>query len=186
MDLHEQVWSRLRDNGRHHVGINGLDCSGKSTFAESFQTFLSTKGISSVILRVDDYNDRGFQKRFYQEYIDLGLGRHGVDLEDYYNDSIRYCALKSAIEDHRHDLGVTIVEGVFLFKPMLSDLFQTKVFLEVSYAEAISRYEQRKARVGDTRPLAVMTDIWIPDFELYLERCDPKGQSDVIERFTGP
>ncbi|MEM1226149.1 MAG: hypothetical protein AAGJ40_10640 [Planctomycetota bacterium] len=184
MDLCERVFDRLDGQRRHVVGINGLDCSGKTTFATSLNAFLAAKGISSVVLNVDDFNDLTFQERFYQRYVSDGLPR--VDLEDYYNSSINYQGLLSAITarasgaNQSREPGVTIVEGVFLFKPIFSELFNTKVFLDVSYADAIARYEQRRIQVGDKRPLSVMTDIWIPAFERYVDRCDPRGQSDFV------
>jgi len=160
------------------VGINGLDCSGKTYFSNQLSHELYSYGYNNKILHVDDFNDREFQSDFYSTYIEYG--KSAIDLENYYEYSVNYSHLVKEIKESISNSHILIVEGVFLFKPLLLDLFSYKVFLRINYAKAMERFSERKEIENDQRPKSVMTDIWIPAHEKYIQHCNPEEIANVV------
>jgi len=161
------------------IGINGLDCAGKTTLAQVLQQQLITSGVHAELMHVDDFNDLSVQKRVYSAYCD---GEFTKDLfEQYYRSSVDYAALQDAIQVTRERKnGPIIVEGVFLYRPPLADLFDVKVFLMVPYEVARKRYAARKIQAGDDRPIQVFDEIWVPAYERYCREFSPDKAADLI------
>lgn len=168
-----------RANGLSSViGINGLDCAGKTTLSFQLREHLCEQNTEVGLLHVDDFNDSVFQDSFYRRYITNGVS--AIDLDNYYNRSICYRDLKEAILAHSSETNVLLVEGVFLYKPVLRELFTFKIFIDVALQTATERYAKRRTQVGDPRPLAVMSDIWIPAFERYASENNLRAISDIV------
>lgn len=160
------------------VGLNGLDCSGKTTVAQALYEKLVSRNINSRLLHIDDYNNRDVQDRVYTAYKE---GVFTDELADfYYQNSIHYKAVAEAISASRQQYDVTLIEGVFLFKEGLSPLLDIKIFLPVSPDLAKSRYEKRRQQENDPRPLLVFDDIWLPAFERYCREEEPESKSDFL------
>ncbi len=160
------------------IGINGLDCSGKTTFATTLHDKLNSRNVKCVLLHIDDYNNLEVQKLIYDAHE---KGDFTEELfERYYKDSIHYGRAANAITESRKHFDVTIIEGVFLFKDSLAPLLDLKVFLPVDTLLAKARYEKRKQMVGDNRPTSVFDDIWLPAFERYVREAEPEKMSDFI------
>ncbi|MBL4801795.1 MAG: hypothetical protein JKY45_07855 [Emcibacter sp.] len=159
------------------VGINGLDCAGKTNLANALYKDLLRRDIDAALLHTDDYNNGDLQKIVYEAQ------EKGVLTEDllnlYYNDSIHYDRAVEAVIESRKKVDVTIIEGVFLFKECLRSLLDIKVFLYVDPEEAQARYVMRKKKVGDNRPLSVFKDIWLPSFERYCREEKPEILCEV-------
>ena len=160
------------------IGINGLDCAGKTTLSFQLREHLRGQNTEVSLLHVDDFNDSVFQDSFYRRYVTNGVS--AVELDNYYNRSICYSDLKEAILVGSIETNVLLVEGVFLYKPVLRELFTFKIFVDVDPQTATERYAKRRTQVGDTRPLAVMSDIWIPAFERYAKENNPRAISDMV------
>jgi len=161
------------------VGVNGLDCAGKTTFADALYSSLSVKGLRAKLIHVDDYNNQPVQAEIYAAYE---AGKFTPALfEKYYTSSVNYGALKEVVcRELQADSVIIIVEGVFLYKPSLVDLFDLKVFLPVDPAVAKMRYQERKIQIGDTRPVSVFEHIWQPAFERYSAECQPHEIADKV------
>ena len=147
------------------IGISGLDCSGKTSLTETLKAKLEQNAVRVEQLHVDDFNNQSVQAEVYGKFVNGHFNQHDVD--HYYQNSVDYVALLRAIQAQKVFAGVLLVEGVFLFKPPLGALFDKKVFLQTSYANARKRYELRKSKVGDNRPIEVFDDIWVPTYERY-------------------
>lgn len=160
------------------IGINGLDCSGKTTLATALFDRLEKAGRMPTLLHVDDFNNKPKQTELYGAYVDGVFG--ASELDDYYNNSVDYDLLLQALQQARQRGGVTLVEGVFLFKPQLAPLLDLKILLKIPEAIGFERYKGRKNQVGDTRPASVFTDIWVPAYKRYEQECDIEGQADLI------
>ena len=160
------------------VGINGIDCSGKTSFAELLQVGLEKRNVNATLLHVDDFNDIGVQKESYAKYQAGNFD--AAALEKYCAGGIKYAELLGAIDKLKKSGQPFIIEGVFLFRPLLRLLFQQQVFLDVDFDEARRRYASRKDRVGDTRPITIFEDIWVPAFKRYCAECQPKDCADYI------
>jgi uridine kinase len=162
------------------IGINGLDCSGKTTFARALYEKLNSRNINCALLHIDDYNNLAVQKRVYDAHEKGAFTEELLDL--YYRDSIHYDVAADAISRSRTEYDVTIIEGVFLFKNCLEILLDIKVFIPVNPPLARTRYEKRKGKVGDNRPVSVFDDIWLPTFKRYVREAEPEKKSDFICR----
>lgn len=162
------------------IGINGLDCSGKTTFASALYDKLSSKNMKCALLHIDDYNNFETQKVIYEAHAQGAFTEDFLDL--FYTDSIHYDNAAKAIAESRHHYAVTIIEGVFLFKDCLAPVMDIKIFLPVDPALAKARYVERKEQIGDDRPLSVFDDIWLPAFERYVREVQPENMSDFIYR----
>jgi len=163
------------------VGINGLDCSGKTTVAQALYEKLVSRNINSRLLHIDDYNNRDVQDKVYTAHKEGVFTDELADL--YYQNSIHYKAVAEAICASRQQYDVTLIEGVFLLKEDLSPLLDVKIFLPVSPDLAKSRYEKRRQQEYDPRSISVFDDIWLPAFERYCREQNPESKSDFLYSF---
>ena len=161
------------------VGINGLDCAGKSTLAHSLQEACIQRDIDADLIHVDAFNNAVVQDKIYAAHAS---GQFAPELmEEYYHSSIDYSVLFAAIEAEKlRDTSIIIVEGVFLFRPPVDSLLDYRVFLDVPAGVAKERYVRRKVQVGDSRPVTVFDDIWLPAFERYCLEFAPKNLADKV------
>ncbi len=160
------------------VGINGLDCSGKTTFAGALFAALQRRPVKTALLHIDDYNNHHLQKIIYQAHE---RGEFSEELLDrYYHDSIHYDDVADAIISSRKNHDVTIIEGVFLFKDCLAPLLDIRIFLPIAVDMARGRYTARKQQVGDSRDVSVFDDIWLPAFQRYCQAEQPEEKNDFL------
>ena len=161
------------------IGINGLDCSGKTFFSNRLYEYLKSKAHDVKLLHVDDFNNMAVQDEIYASLVDGTYSDHHAEL--YYNKSIDYDNAANAIFSSKLLHDITIVEGVFLYKDMLAALIDLKVFLPIDPAIAKKRYISRKNKTGDQRPDDVFDKIWIPAFNRYIEEVKPLENCHVVK-----
>lgn len=160
------------------IGLNGMDCAGKTTLAKMLFEALKGQGHYCNLLHIDNFNNHQLQDRVYRSY-EKGIFTSALrDL--YYDKSIDYPAVARAIVKSRGLYDVTIIEGVFLFKDELRALIDLKIFMPVDPVVARQRYIKRKAEVRDMRPAPVFDDIWLPAFERYCQDVQPENICDLI------
>ena len=53
----EEVRERKQGDRAFVVGINGIDCSGKTIFAESFERFLISRNYETQMITIDDFHN---------------------------------------------------------------------------------------------------------------------------------
>ncbi len=160
------------------IGINGLDCSGKTTFAGTLYEELQGRNVKSALLHIDDYNNHEVQKLIYEDHE---KGNFSEELLDrYYQDSIHYDDVADAIISSRSRHDVTIIEGVFLFRDCLAPLLDIRVFLPIAVDMARTRYTIRKQQLGDSRDASVFDDIWLPAFQRYCRAEQPEEKCDFL------
>lgn len=199
--LTRHLAARKRTDRPLVVGINGIDGSGKTTFAAALADALAGTGASVCRISID-----GFHHPRAHRY------RRGADSpEGYYRDSFRYDvfaeqALRPAAlgerfparcqtrafdldrdaEDPRFvEIGaghVIIAEGVFLFRPEIFPLLQVPIFLDVGFETILERVVLRDgARLGGRDAvLARYKRRYIPGQRLYFAECDPKGRAEIV------
>ncbi|WND03972.1 hypothetical protein QGN29_06240 [Temperatibacter marinus] len=161
------------------IGVNGLDCAGKTTYALKLQQILIETGKSVNLLHIDDFNNLAQQKIVYDAYA---KGAFSESLfEAYYDNSIHYNKVADALEASKDCFTITIIEGVFLYKQSLVDLIDYKIFLRVDQTLARERYADRKIAVDDSRPLTVFEDIWVRAYDRYCAEYQPETLADFID-----
>jgi len=159
------------------IGVNGLDCAGKTTFAKALYDDMRRRDVTCRLLHIDDYNNLAVQKQVYEAHQRQVFNAALLDL--YYQDSIDYQTAAQAILSSRKDYDVTLIEGVFLFKDCLAPLLDIKVFLSVDPDTARDRYAKRRIQVGDRRLPSVFDDIWLPAFRRYCDEVQPADICDL-------
>jgi len=199
-DLYEEIRSRIGTRTVDMpfvIGINGIDGSGKTTFAEDLSRCLLTKGHSTQLVHVDDFhNERAIRyiggdeaSNFYRRSFNferlenlilkpiVETGHLDTELllldlaSDQYSLKRQYRVYPSTI---------VIVEGVFLFKRGLRHYFDLAIFLQSSFETAIKRVRRRDKHI----PLNAIEERYKKKYhagqQLYFALEHPYDQADII------
>ena len=141
------------------VAVDGVDAAGKTTLADELAAGLS----EARRLSADDFL-RPPEKRYQR-------GRGSP--EGFYEDSFDYERLRDAVlADDR----LVIVDGIFLFRPELNDLWTFRIFVRVELEEAMRRGVERD---GPEKELLYRRR-YLPGQRLYLQAVEPELRADVV------
>ena len=184
----------LRPGGRVLVAVDGVDCSGKTTFARALAEAVRPHR-AVVHASVDDFprpaaeryrRGRTSPEGCYRDTTDLaGLRRellepfrtgtpHRTRTWSLTEDAPELPAQEQAPAD-----AVLVVDGVYLQRPELAGTWDLVVLLEVSPAEVLRRAARRDAALApDVEGLYRAR--YLPAFELYRREADPAGRADVV------
>lgn len=182
------------------VGIDGIDTAGKTTMADHLAADLRRRGMSVVRVSIDGFH-RPREER---------LRRGSYSPEGYYLDSFDYPGLRKSVfeplesesparirtrlYDFRteqpadiHDVpvpegSVVLMDGVFLFRPELVDVWDYKVFIHITFEECLRRARSRDLELfGDETELVRRYEKrYIPGQRLYLEACRPDETANIV------
>jgi uridine kinase len=146
------------------VAIDGVDAAGKTTLADRLATLLP----AAQRLCADDFL-RPAEERYRQ-------GRESP--VGYYEDSFDHARLRTAaLEVH----GLLIVDGIFLMRPQLNDLWDFRIFIHIEPGESIRRGVARDG--PETAELYERR--YVPGQRLYLESVRPAELADVVILSSG-
>jgi uridine kinase len=155
------------------VAVDGVTAAGKTTFADELVALVAPPALR---ISVDDF-------------LRPEAERHarGQGPESYYHDTFDLPALRDALGrvDAR---AAAIVDGVFLLRPELADLWDLTIFLAVDRAVAVERAIVRDAARmnGVAVARARYASRYVPGETLYLEAVDPETRADVVIDTTDP
>ncbi|WP_166349773.1 AAA family ATPase [Phytoactinopolyspora limicola] len=184
------------------LAVDGVDGSGKTTFADGLAAAIAASGRVSVVVHEDDFlNPRAIRYR---------LGRHSP--EGFVADTYDLASLESAVLaplrpdgdrhirravfDHRTDSAVrvpaeqvsedsvVIVEGMFLHRDELADAWDLSVFLHVPFTETARRMAQRDGTSPDPNDLSMRR--YVEGQRLYLARSNPQAKAAFVVDNTDP
>ena len=142
------------------VAVDGVDAAGKTTLADELAALVPGAGRLSA----DD-----FLRPPADRY------RRGRDSpEGYYLDSFDHARLRTAVASAPGD--VLLVDGIFLLRPELDDLWTFRIFVDVRLEEALRR---GLARDGADREQLYRTR-YLPGQRIYLEAVRPQLRADAI------
>ncbi len=143
------------------VAITGLDCAGKTTLSSELKTRLEALGAIVQIISIDDYliprADRGGDPSEGWSYYDRGFD---------------YPRLRSRVQREIGEVldgvslapRIVVVEGVFLLRCDLSDLWDYSIWVDISEETCLKRAMERDQEIFGSRE-AVRN--------VYLQRCLP-------------
>lgn len=173
--------------GNVFVGVDGVDGSGKTVFADELAAVLAILQPTARI-SID-----GFHKRRLDRYR---LGKHSP--RGFWEDSYDYEAFDRLVVaplrgDGRtyvgasHDLetdelldgpqltlpssSVVLVDGIFLHRPELRAIWDFSVFLDVDFSVSVSRMAKRDG--SDSDPADASNRRYVDGQRLYLDQCAP-------------
>jgi uridine kinase len=138
------------------VAVDGVDAAGKTTLADELAAHLRADRISA-----DDFL-RPPEERYRR-------GRESP--EGYYLVSFDHYRLRRAVLSGRE---LVIVDGIFLQRPELDDLWDYRVFVHVELEESLRRGVERDGGEDLYRRR------YLPGQELYLERVRPRERADAV------
>jgi phosphoglycolate phosphatase-like HAD superfamily hydrolase/uridine kinase len=175
------------------IGVNGIDCSGKTTFATALEKYLKSKDYSTQIINLDDFHhpkavryagdnpaENYFNKSFdIQTMIRQILvplrekGTHSVTLKLLDLQTDKYEVIRKYYFNPRT---IVIAEGVFLFRKELASYLGYKIFLDIPFS--VSR---ERAGARDTVESFGKYDTkYLPAQRKYLQACSPKKLADMV------
>lgn len=197
--LANRIAARIADRPLR-VAIDGVDASGKTTLADELAPLLIAWGRPVIRASVD-----GFQRPRAERY------RRGPDSpEGYYHDSFDYAALRdylllplgpggsrrirravfdlaadrplAADEEVTPENAILLLDGVFLLRPELYDLWDYRVFVDAPFAVTLARAAKRDlALFGSAEAvIARYQRRYIPGQRLYLREARPRDRADVV------
>ncbi len=100
-------------------------------------------------------------------------GRAASHPSGYYEDSFDHVALRAAVLAAQ---GLVIVDGIFLFRPELDDLWTFRIFVHVELEESIRRGVERDGAAREE----LYRRRYAPGQRLYLHAVRPAELADVI------
>ncbi|GAA1986315.1 uridine kinase [Microbacterium pumilum] len=201
------LWRELRDEvrrqyrgGRILLAVDGVDGAGKTVFADGLADVFAEAGTTVFRSSIDGFHrprseryarGRRSPEGFYRDSYDYATFRRvlidpfregwqtsatiGFQLAAF--DWRRDAAVESAWVAAPRD-AVLIVDGVFLHRPELRDLWDWSLWLEVPYPVAYARMALRDG--SDPDPDAASNRRYRDGQELYIDEADPRGAASVV------
>ena len=160
------------------VGINGIDCSGKTTFAKAMSKYFSYYKIVNNHLDIDTFNNPVIESETYQAFVSDSWDEE--DLNKYYKLIINYSDAIRAVSEYKKKYPLVILEGIFIYKPQLADLFDLKIYLDIDISLGRKRFAKRRSLKQDKRPFEIYDEIWMLSHIRYESEVHPKRISDLV------
>jgi len=196
IDVVARAVSGLPATGVTRVGIDGVDGSGKTHFAEELALALRAAGRRVIQASVDGFHNpravryakgRSSPVGFFEDSYDYatleavllgplgpgGSGRYRVAAFDHRTDHPVEAPIEIAAPRD-----ILILDGIFLHRPELRGHWDYSVFLEVRFAVSVARMAERDASSPD--PDAPSNRRYVVGQEIYLARCEPWRWASVV------
>jgi len=160
------------------VGINGIDCSGKTTFSKAMSKYFSYNKIENDCLDIDNFNNPAIESATYKAFVSGSWDEK--DLNKYYKLIINYSDAIRAVSEYKNKYPIVILEGIFIYKPQLTDLFDLKIYLDIDISLGRKRFSKRRSLKRDKRPFDIYDKIWMLSHIKYDSEVHPKQISDLV------
>lgn len=178
------------------LGVDGIDGSGKTTFADELATVLRSAGREVVRVSVDDFHRptaeryaRGVaspEGAFHDSYDDA---RFRTDVLDPFGPggsrAYRAAGYDRATDARWHapvrhagEHAVLLVDGIYLHRDELVDAWDLSVYLRVPVPVAVARMAVRDAFVPD--PADPRHQRFLAGQRLYHATCDPQRRATLV------
>ena len=160
------------------VGINGIDCSGKTTFAKAMSKYFSYYKIENNHLDIDTFNNPAIESETYKAFVSGSWSEE--DLNKYYELIINFSDATRAVSESKKKYSLVILEGIFIYKPQLVNLFDFKIYLDIDISLGRKRFAKRWSLKQDKRPFEIYDEIWMLSHIKYESEVHPKRISDLV------
>lgn len=167
-----------KPNTSYIIGINGIDCAGKTTLAKDLSGRLKQSGINNEIFHIDDFNNKKVENETYRAFASGNWNEN--DFDRYYESIIDFQKARKAVGKAAAKNEIVIVEGIFIFKLQLNNIFNYRVYLEVDVSVALTRFEERRRLKGDDRPVEIFKEIWVRAHNKYVSEINPQKICDLL------
>jgi uridine kinase len=196
IDVVARAVSALPATGVTRVGIDGVDGSGKTHFAQELALALRGAGRRVIRASVDGFHNpravryakgRRSPVGFFEDSYDYamleaalldplgrgGSGRYRVAAFDHRTDRPVEAPIETAAPRD-----ILIFDGIFLHRPELRAHWDYSVFLDVRFTVSVARMAERDASSPD--PDAPSNRRYVAGQEIYLARCQPRRWASVV------
>lgn len=190
----------LHPRGRILVGIDGEDGAGKTVFADGLATVLADEGMTVFRASIDGFHRPKAERYARGRTSPEGFYRDSYDLDAFCRDLIERYRAGGSFRTAVHDIvtdgpvervggpapsdAVLVVDGIFLHRPELRELWHWSVWLE---APMNVRYARMAVRDGsDPDPFAESNRRYRVGQELYRREAEPRSAACVIVDNTDP
>jgi uridine kinase len=121
------------------VAVDGWSAVGKTTLADELAAAIQERGRPTLRASIDDFHRKGHKYAVFRAWVLEPLGPGGsrrcrTALLDSFND----VALPEAWQGVTDDT-VAIVDGIFLLRPALADLWDYVIWLEIDVETMVER-----------------------------------------------
>jgi uridine kinase len=183
------------------VAVDGVDASGKTTFAAQLADRYAERDRTAHVVHMDDFlNPRAIRYRLGRDSPE-GYFRDTYDLRTFISNVIEPLSagggrsIRSRAFDYRSDRpivddpvsvrasDVVIVEGMFLLRDELAHLWDVSVFLDVPFSVSVRRMADRDGSNPDPDDPSVRR--YVEGQRIYLARCQPAQRAHHIVREPG-
>ena len=182
------------------VGIDGVDCSGKTMLADELIEPLQSRGREVIRASVDGFHNpremrhrqgRGSPRGYYEDSFDLDAVRSCILLPLGPGGDLRY---QTARFDFRTDSEVSsavqtaepgailVFDGIFLHRPELLPHWDFTVFVNTGFDVTINRAFVRDQYLFETeeKTRSIYEQRYIPGQKLYLSEQQPIDKANVV------
>ncbi len=193
----ETVYHHIIKDKSRIIGITGIDCSGKSHFAQSVSDYLSSQKIQNIVVHVDDFlyeksiryqSEDEIENYFFHtfnykklvlEILEPVKTGQVVDIElDLLDENTdKYISKK---EFKITENALVILEGVFLLRDAIRKYLDYTIFLDIDISRCLERADIRDKDRWDENIEARYKRKYIPTQRMYLNKYDPKILADII------
>ncbi len=178
------------------VAIDGVDGAGKSVFADHLATVLRAAGRSVVRASADDFHHpravryrrgRGSPDGFWLDSYDYAalkervLDPFGPGGSRRYRTACHSLATDRGLDPPVHEAtpgAVLILDGLFLHRDEIVDVWDLSVFLNVPFEVAIPRLATRDGSHPDPAHPSVAR--YVQGQRLYFDACKPWKRADLV------
>lgn len=197
----ELVAKASRKDKPLRVGIDGMSCAGKTTFADRLGEVIRTRSDYRILRPSVDGFHRPRSERYRQgEYSAKGYYEDTFDydairarlLEPLNGDTFPVRCLQASF-DYRVDRPaeeavevprrtILLFEGVSLFRPELDSWWDERILLKISFETAIIRALKRDQELlGSAQNiLAKYERRYNPAWEIYERLANPEAKADIV------
>jgi uridine kinase len=187
-----------RPAARTIITVDGIDGSGKSSFARRLREALAGEGVPAMLASIDDFRRpvdwaaaaaaEAETDVYYDGYYDLAAaerllaafaaGAAGAEIPQFDSALERAAAPRRVVFE---GVPIAIVEGVFPLRVPATGAGLV-IYLDASPIEARRRIVERDLRKGRTRAEIErrIDRRYAPGQARYHAACDPRGRADVV------
>lgn len=179
------------------VGISGIDASGKGYVAKQIEARLHQHTIAAANINVDGWlnlPDRRFSpirpaEHFYKNAIRFNdlFSKLLLPLKDHRSVHLDADFTEETAGDYRQhtysfkDVGVALVEGIFLFKRGYREHFDLAIWVNCSFATALARALGRaQERLSPAETIRAYETIYFPAQKLHFAHDNPRETADLV------
>jgi len=179
------------------VGISGIDGSGKGYVAKQIEARLALRSIAAANINVDGWlnlPDRRFNairsaEHFYDNAIrfDELFAKLLVPLKEHRSVNLVADFAEESDGNYRKhaysfkDVGVVLVEGIFLFKRAHRKVFDLAVWVDCSFPTALARALARAQEgLSPAETIRAYETIYFPAQEIHFGCDNPRETADLI------